>query len=144
MRAFSRGDDNLVVIKMRPGQPQEVAEAQACMSRQFNGMGYFYFGSLFDACDIGLGPDDLSAIGIVELLDALAWVPGDLAKLDGVGQHARKHLQAIVRGARLIGPLAAPPADYGSDFLGSIKLSDAQVAEVFGNSIEPRQPIALR
>ena len=94
--------------------------------------------------DIGVGPDDLGTVAAVELLDALARVRRELAeRVDGIREHSRQHLHAIVSGTGRLRKGAAPTPDDRSDLVRSIELLNAELSETFGNAIEPGTPVAL-
>lgn len=114
------------------------------MGGEIDGVRDFGAARRLDACDIGVGPDDLRAVSAVELFDALTRVTGDLAKrVNRIRQDARQHLHPIVGRARLVGETMTPATDHWPYPLGPIKLRDAEAAEIFIDAIEPRGPVAL-
>jgi hypothetical protein len=86
--------------------------------------------------DIGVGPDDVATIVVVEALDSLARIASDLAqRVDGVGDDARQDLHRIVAGPWPIRPLVTPAPDDRLDLLRPVELRDAQITEVFGDAV---------
>ena len=75
---------------VRPRQAQQIAEPQAGRGGQIDRVRNLGSAGFLDAGNVGIGPDDLRAIGRCRVLDALAWIAGDLAeRIDRMRQHAR-------------------------------------------------------
>lgn len=86
-------------------------------------------------------PDDLGPVNPVKRLDALAWIARENPERVRCIRHdARKHLYREVGGARLVGPLASPTDDQGSDLRCPFELRDPQIAKVLGDPVEPGVP----
>lgn len=58
------------------------------MASEIDGIGDFSRAGFLDVRDVGVGPNDLGAIVVVEVLDALARVACDLTELHCMGQDA--------------------------------------------------------
>jgi hypothetical protein len=86
MPALARGYDDLVLADVRPGQPQQIAEPQPGMRSEIDGEADVGRTCFLDQDYIVLGPDDLRAVGSVELLDALGGISCNLAeRIDCIG-----------------------------------------------------------
>ena len=78
--ALAGGHDDGVVADVRPGYAQQVAQPQARMRGEINGMGDLRRTRRLELGNVGVRPDDFRAVAGVELLDALTGVAGDLAE----------------------------------------------------------------
>jgi hypothetical protein len=77
---FTCGDDDRIVLNMRPGQAQQIAETQATGGAKVDCMADLSTASLFNPDEVGVLPDDLGAIAGVKRLDPFARVASDLTE----------------------------------------------------------------
>jgi hypothetical protein len=75
--ALAGGEHDGFFANMGPGQANQVAEPQAGIGGQIDSVADFGGAGDLDVVDIGLGPDDLGPVVLVEVLDSFAWVAGD-------------------------------------------------------------------
>jgi hypothetical protein len=143
--ALAGPQHDCIVTDVRPREADQVAKTQARVRSQVDGVGEFGRAHPLHLGNVGIVPDDLGAVGVIQTLDPLARIAGNLAQwINRMGEHARQNLHAIVGGAWLIGPLIAPASNDGPDHLRSVELRNAQLAEILRNAVEPRRPVLAR
>ena len=87
--ALAGGEHDRVVADVRPGEPQQITKPQAAVARKIDGIGYFGRAGFPDVRDVQVGPDDLRAVVVVEVLYALAGVARNLAqRVHGIGENS--------------------------------------------------------
>jgi hypothetical protein len=74
---FASGQHDRFVADVRPGNAHEIAQAQTCVAGEVDGMSNLHRAGLLDVRYIGLDPDDLRSIVVVEPLDSLAGITGN-------------------------------------------------------------------
>ena len=116
MFAPACGEHDRVVADVRPRHAHQIAQRQAGVASEIDGVGDLGRVGFLDVRDVGICPNDLGAVVVVEVLNALARIARDPTKFDGVCEDARQNLERIVSGARSVDPLVAPAAlGFASD-----------------------------
>src|SRR6266851_10068305 len=136
--ALAGGEHDRVVADVRPRHAHQIAQTQAGVASEIDGVGDLGRARFLDVRKVGICTNDLRAVVTVEMLDPFAGIPGDLAKrIDRVGKHPRKHLHSVVGSAGSVGPLIAPSPDHWPNFFRTIKLRYPEIAEMLADAIQP-------